>query len=139
VIDVGLTENIKKGMPVVFGNNLVGRIEIVRESYSVVITPYNPAFRALAKISETNANGLLSGNSDFLILEGVVISDTIPKDGVVTTKGEVDRDGLGLYPDIIMGRVTTISRSDTAPFQSAQVKPIIDFSKLIDVFVISEM
>jgi len=139
IINAGIRDGVKKGMTVIFQKYLIGKIESLSQNYSVVITPINPHFKVLAKLPETNANGILIGKSDFMIFDGVVITDTLKKDGIVVTKGEVDQKGIGIFPDIILGKISSISKNETSPFQSAEVVPIIDYSKLIDVFIIAQM
>lgn len=139
IINAGLSHNIKKGMTVIFQNYFIGKIDMVSKNYSVVITPYNQNLRVLAKFPETNANGIIIGQNDFLLLDGVVITDILKKDGIIVTKGEVGRDGIGIVPDVIIGRIHSISKNETAPFQSAQVIPGIDFSSLTNVFVVAQM
>ena len=139
IINAGIRDGVKKGMTVIFQKYLIGKIESLSQNYSVVITPINPHFKVLAKLPETNANGILIGKNDFMIFDGVVITDTLKKDGIVVTKGEVDQKGIGIFPDIILGKISSISKNETSPFQSAEVVPIIDYSKLIDVFIIAQM
>ncbi len=139
IINAGKKHGIKNGMTVIFEKYLIGKIETVGQNYSVVTTPVSTKFRVLAKLPETNANGLLIGRSDFMLFDGVVITDTLKNNGIIVTKGEVGRDGIGVVPDMIIGKITSISKNETSPFQSAEVKPMIDYSKLVDVFVISQM
>lgn len=139
IINAGKKDNMKKGMTVIYEKYLIGKIDAVGQNFSVVTTPISPKFRVLAKLPETNANGLLIGRSDFMLFDGVVITDTLKKDGLIVTKGEVGRDGIGVVPDMIIGKIISISKNETSPFQSAEVKPTIDYSKLIDVFVIAQM
>lgn len=139
IINAGNAQKIEEGMSVIFGKYLVGKVVVVSQNYSVVTTPFSDKFKVLAKLPETNANGILLGRSDFMLFDGVVITDTLKKDGVVVTKGEVDSRGIGVVPDLIIGKITSISKNETSPFQSAEVMPLIDYSKLIDVFVISKM
>lgn len=139
IINVGKKDNIKIGMTVIFEKYLVGKISEASQNFSVVTTPLDQNFRVLAKLPKTNASGLLVGRGDFMLLDGVLITDTLEKDGVIVTKGEVDSHGVGVVPDIIIGKITSISKNETAPFQSAEVTLLINYSKLTDVFVIGQM
>ena len=138
-VNAGRAEGISKNMTVIFEKYLVGKIEDVSEHFSVVITPYNPKFQVLAKLPETNANGIVIGRSDLILFDGVLITDQLKKGGVVVTKGEVDRDGIGVIPDMILGKISSISKRETAPFQSAQLEPPINYQKLTNIFIISKM
>lgn len=139
VINVGEVQNIQKGMNVISNKYLVGRVEKVTKNYSVVYTILNDKFQTLAKLPETNANGIIVGHSDFMIFDRVVITDTLKKNGIVVTKGEVGSDGIGILPDIIIGKISSISKDESQPFQSGEVVPILDFSRLTNVFVIQSL
>ena len=58
VINVGQKSQIKKGMAVIFQNNLIGKISAVSQNFSVVDTVLNSNFKALAKLPATNAYGI---------------------------------------------------------------------------------
>lgn len=139
VINAGKSKGIEKGMTVIFNKYLIGKVETVTQNFSNVITPFNPKFQVLAKLTDTNANGIVVGRSDLLLFDGVLITDQLKEGGIVTTKGEVDKEGIGVVPDIIIGKISSISKRETAPFQSAQLVPLVDFSKLTTVFVITKM
>jgi rod shape-determining protein MreC len=139
IVNAGKKDGIKKGMTVIYEKYLIGKIDSVGQNYSVVTTPISPKFRVLAKFPDTNANGLIVGRSDFMLFDGVVITDTLKNNGVILTKGEVGSDGIGVVPDLIIGKITSISKNETSPFQSAEVMPVIDFSKLTNVFIIAQM
>jgi len=139
VINAGDNQGIQKGMNVISNKYLVGKIEEVSENYSVVYTIINDKFQTLAKLPETNANGIIVGQQDFMIFERVVITDTLKEGGIVVTKGEVGQNGIGILPDIVIGTIKSISKNESQPFQSAEVAPILDFSKLTNVFVIMSL
>ncbi len=139
IINAGLREGVAKGMTVVFEKYLVGKVEEATSNYSVVMTPFSSRFQVLAKLDETGANGIVIGRGDLLLFDGVLITDILKKDGVITTKGEVDKNGIGVLPDMIIGKITSISKRETAPFQSAQLSPMLDYTKLTNVFVITKM
>ncbi len=138
-INVGKAEGIRVNMTVIYEKYLIGKISNASEHFSVVITPFNPKFQVLAKLPETNANGIVIGRSDLILLDGVLITDQLKKGSFVVTKGEVDKDGLGVIPDIIIGKISSISKRETAPFQSAQLEPLVDYQKLTNIFIISQM
>lgn len=139
VINVGKNQNIKEGMNVISNKYLVGKIEKVSENYSIVYTIINDKFQTLSKLPETNANGIIVGHQDFMIFERVLITDNLKKGGIVVTKGEVGQNGIGILPDIIIGKIRSISKNESQPFQSAEVVPILDFSRLTNVFVVQSL
>lgn len=139
VVNAGSSQGIQKGMAVIYEKYLIGKVVNASNKYSVILTPLNNSFQVLAKLSDTNANGLLLGNNDFMTLDRVVITDTLNKDSIVLTKGEVDNNGIGILPDLIIGKIVSVSKKETAPFQSAEVIPLVDYSRLTQVFIIKSM
>lgn len=139
VITAGESSHIQKGMSVIFGKYLVGKISQVSQKYSVVMTPLNPEFSVLVKLPQTGANGIIIGSNDFMVMNQVVITDTLEKDGIVVTKGEIKENGIGVFPDIIVGKIASISKNETSPFQSAEVVPLIDYSRITDLFIIASL
>lgn len=135
IIDKGENDGVKKGMAVVVGKNLVGKIETVSKKYSQIILPLNKNFTALGRSSDANTTGIVRGENDFILFDQVVITDSISIDEVITAKGEVDGDGIGLTPDLIIGKITSINKNESKPFQTAKIESLIPFSKLEIVFV----
>ena len=136
VIGLGEKDGIEKGMSVISQKYLVGKISAVSSNFSVVETVLNSNFQALVKIPETNSNGILKGSRDFMLLDKVVITDKLHEGVNVVTRGEVKGSGVGIFPDLIVGKITSVSKNETAPFQTAQIAPIIDLSRLTNVYVI---
>ena len=138
ILDQGEKSSIKKGMAVVLGHDLVGKIGKVTSYYSEVDLPKNKNFSTLAVSTDNNAPGILVGQEDFMLFGDVVITDTISKNETVITKGDVNSSGVGIPPGLIIGKIKTINNSETKPFQSAVVESLLDFKKLTTVFVITK-
>lgn len=134
ILDQGKNSNIKKGMGVVYGRYLVGKIKQVLDSFSQVETVFNPDFSTLASTSANNSSGVIKGRENFMMLDKVVATDKIDKDELVVTKGEFEGN-FGVPEGIIIGRIVSVSSSKSAPFQIAQVDNFIDYSKLQTVFI----
>lgn len=138
ILSVGTRSNIKKGMAVVSGNNLVGEIKNVSPYFSEVILVQNSNFSTLGVTSENNSPGIVKGEEDFIIFDHVVITDTISKNETVTTKGEQNGSGVGIPAGLIIGKITDVNKSETQPFQSGIVKSLVNFQKLSTVFVVTQ-
>lgn len=136
LLDQGSRNHIKKGMPVILKHDLIGKIGNVSPWNSELILPFNRNFSTLAVTSENNSPGIINGEEDFILLNHVVITDTISKNDIVVTKGEKDKNGVGVPPDLIIGKITALNKSETQPFQSAVVKSVVNFKKLTTIFVI---
>lgn len=138
VINKGTSQGVKLGMEVVEAKNLVGRIGKISAQYSVVVLPVNTNFETVGKTAENAADGIVQGEDDFILFNNIPITDTLKKGDAVLTKGDVNDQGIGLKPDIVIGKVASVSRIESKPFQTALIQSLIDYSKLTEVFVVLE-
>lgn len=136
VIDRGVSDGIKVNMSVLMQNNLIGKIARVETSYSQVLLLLNGAFTSLAKTSDTNAAGIVRGNDDFILLDHVSVNDTLNTGSILLTAGDIDDSGVGIPPDLVIGKIVSVNRSPSLPFQTAKVESSIKFGQLENVFVV---
>ena len=136
IIDQGERSGVARGMAVVLGSNLVGRVDKVSASYSKVSLPLNESFSTLAKTSENGSLGVVKGLDDFILLDRVAIKDKVVNGETVMTKGDVNDRGIGIPADFIVGRVVAIARNENLPFQTAKIQSPLPFARLTTVFVI---
>lgn len=139
IIDTGINQGIESGMAVIVGNTLVGTIHKTSQNISEVRTILHPEFSTIVKYPPTNARGIIRGFNSFMIMENVLITDTLEKDGIVVTMGELNNTNLGIPSDLNVGKIDSIERIDTATFQIAQIEPLVDYSQISNVFVITGM
>lgn len=138
ILDQGEKSNVKKGMAVVLGHELVGKIGKTAPYFSEVNLPRSKNFSTLAVSADNNTPGILVGQEDFMLFGDVVITDTISKNETIITKGDTDDSGIGIPPGLIIGKIKTVNKSETKPFQSAVVESLLDFKKLTTVFVLTK-
>ena len=133
-IDVGKKAGIKEGMPVVSSGMLVGKISEVHYSTSKVMLITNPNNVVNAMLQKTRAYGLIKGELGY----GLVM-ESIPQETKINISDMVITSGLGgNYPKgLIIGEVEEIVSKQGEIFQLATLKPILDFSSLEIVFVIT--
>ncbi len=136
ILDQGEKSGIKKGMAVITERLLVGKVGDITPWNSEAILVTNKNFTTLGITSKDNSSGIITGQEDFIIFEKVVITDSLSKGDTVLTRGELDPKGSGIPADLIIGKVDSVSKSETKPFQSAVVKSLINFNKLKTVFVV---
>jgi len=136
VIQAGRRDGVTVGSAVIYEKNLVGVIKKVTEHYAQVVLPTHYDFSTLARVAETNVLGVVRGEDDFIVFDNVAISEKLDKGAHILTKGEQDKNGNGLPPDLIIGRVEAVNKVENRPFQNAQVSPLIEYAKLQTVFVI---
>lgn len=139
IINAGVNQGVKNGMAVIVGNTLVGTVQNASSNISEVRTVLHSDFSTIVKYPKTNARGIIRGFNSFLILENVLITDSLEKDGILVTMGELNNSGIGVPSDINVGKINSIEKIETASFQTAQVEPLIDYSQISNVFIILGM
>lgn len=136
IIDQGENSGVKVGMAVIVKSNLIGKVEKTSENFSKVMLISSANFSTLARSSETDALGVVRGRQDFVLFENVSINDSIAQKQIVFTRGQINEDGFGIPPDLIIGEISQVDRNESLPTQSAKVDAQINISKLETVFVI---
>jgi rod shape-determining protein MreC len=134
IINRGSDDGLRRGMPVVTQQGLVGRISKVTASAATVQLITDASAKVNVRIEPSRAQALLQGE-----ITGEVSLDMIPQAAKVQVGDLVLTSGLGgNYPDnILIGQVTGVRRRDYDIFQQASVQPVVDFSQLEIVLVIT--
>ncbi|HEX2979431.1 MAG TPA: rod shape-determining protein MreC [Anaerolineaceae bacterium] len=134
IIDKGSDQGLRRGMPVVTEQGLVGRVEAVFASASRVqlITDASASVNVRLQNSETEA--VLTGS-----ITGDVTLDMIPQDAKIEVGDGIMTSGLGgNYPaNVFVGQVSSVRSQENELFQQASVQPIVDFSTLKVVLVVT--
>ena len=137
IIDKGKSDGIKPGEAVVYKDSVVGKISQVSVHLSVVTLITNKASTFAAQTSETKSLGVIIGlGNEAMLLTNVVLSDSLKKGDLVMTKGDINSQGIGYPPGLIVGKIIAIDKRSSALFQAAAVETQLDFSKLTQVFII---
>jgi len=137
IIDKGENDGLKKDMAVISGKNLVGKIGNVSKNFSQVMLVLHPQFTTLAKSSDSQAEGVIRGEGSFILLDTVAITDNLSKDAIITTKGDISQESIGIPQDLIIGKVVSLNKASSAPFQTAKVESFLSFPRLEIVFVMT--
>lgn len=145
IINRGSDDGLRRGMPIVTQQGLVGRVTAVTAkaarvqlitdpdvSVNVIIT--NPATDGNSGLQTSKAEAVLSGS-----LTGDVSLDMIPQDADVQPGDLVLTSGLGgnYIQNILIGQVSGVRQREYDLFQQASVQPVVDFSQLEVVLVIT--
>ena len=137
LINKGKKDGVLEGWPVITGEKvLLGRIGQVYSRFSEVILISNKKSSFDAKISDTEIYGIVKGEEKFKIY-----LDLIPKDkAIFEGKDVIITSALGgVYPQgLLVGEIKTISKSDTDPFQRAEITPFFNIKNLDYLFIITE-
>jgi rod shape-determining protein MreC len=137
VLDKGLRDGVRVGDAVVYKDNLLGKVVSVSDHISSVNLINNPSTSFTAKTLTTNALGIVKGQGgEDIIMDEILQSDSLKKDDLVLTKGDINKEGIGIPPDLIVGKIVSISKNPSDLFQKAKIKSNVDLSKLDKVFII---
>ncbi len=134
IINRGSDNGLRRGMPIVTSQGLVGRIAAVTASAARVELITDPGSSINVRLEPSGAQAVLQGQ-----ITGDVTLNMIPQSANVQTGDLVLTSGLGgnYPPNIIIGQVTGVRTRETDLFKQASVQPVVDFSQLEIVLVIT--
>jgi rod shape-determining protein MreC len=134
IIDHGSDDGIRFGMPVVTQQGLVGRVEAVTASASRVQLITDPGSIINVRMQSIKREAQLAGS-----ITGDISLISIPQDVVVNPGEILLTSGLGgnYPPDVLIGQVINATKKENELFQTASVQPIINFSTLRAVLIIT--
>jgi rod shape-determining protein MreC len=134
VINCGSDQGVRRGMPVVTAQGLIGRITAVTAGAARIQLINDPGSHINIRLKPTEAQAVLSGS-----LTGDITLDNIPQDAAIQAGDLVLTSGLGGdYPsNLLIGQVSGVQHRAYELFQNASVQPVADFSKLVIVLVIT--
>lgn len=134
IIDKGSNDGLRHGMPVVTQQGLVGRIDALISDASKIqlITDANSSVNI--KLQTAGVEGLVRGS-----VTGEISLDMVPVDSEVQIGDILMTSGLGgtYPPNIFVGQVLTMQSKQNVLFQTGSVQPVVDFSNLSAVLVIT--
>lgn len=134
IINRGSDDGIRRGMPIVTQKGLVGRIAAVTASAARVQLITDPATIINVLIEPTRADAVLRGQiTGNLTLEMIPQEITVQSGDLVLTSGL----GGGFPGDILIGQVSGVRSREQDIFQHATLQPVVDFSQLDIVLVIT--
>jgi len=134
-VDVGARDGIAENMPVITDRGLVGRVTAVGPNLAQVLMLIDPASAVNALIQNSRVTGLVRGNIDGTTLT----MERIPQNAKVNPGDIVLTSGLGgNFPDkLVIGQVTEVLKRDQDMFQTARIRPTVDFGKLETMLIIT--
>ncbi|MBI1855659.1 MAG: rod shape-determining protein MreC [Chloroflexi bacterium] len=134
IINRGSNDDIRRGMPVVTSEGLVGRVDAVIADAARVRLITDPASSVNVYLKNTKTNAMLIGSiTGDVSLDLISQSVTVQPGDLILTSGL----GGGFPPDLIVGQVVNVRKLAAELFQQATVQPAVDFSRLQIVLVIT--
>lgn len=134
IINRGSNDDIRRGMPVVTNQGLVGRVDAVIADAARVQLVTDPASSVNVYLQNADTTAVLYGS-----VTGDISLDLISQNVTVEAGDLILTSGLGGgYPaDLIIGQVVTVRALEFELFQQTTVQPAVDFSRLEIVLVIT--
>lgn len=134
IINRGSDDGLRRGMPVVTYQGLVGRVAAVSAGAARIQLITDPGSYVNVRLKPSQAEAALKGT-----VTGDVVLDNIPQDITVQAGDLVLTSGIGgSYPsNLIIGQVSGVKSRESDLFQTASVQLVVDFTKLDIVLVIT--
>ena len=133
IINRGSDDGLRKGMPVVTQQGLVGQIAAVTAGGARVQLINDPGATVNVLLQQSETEAVLTGDiTGGLNLELIPQSATVQAGDLIVTSGY----GGSFPANLLVGQVSTVRSNAYDLFQSASVQPAVDFSQLEIVLVI---
>jgi rod shape-determining protein MreC len=122
-------------MPVVTDQGLVGRVEAVISNAARVQLITDPSSTVNVRLEIAERDATLVGS-----VSGDLGLDLVAQDVNLEVGDILLTSGLGgAYPsDLLVGQILTVRKRDSDLFQQASVQPIVDFTSLKIVLVVTD-
>ena len=134
IIDRGSDDGLRKGMPVITQQGLVGSIAAVTAGAARVQLINDPGSSINVILQQSDVEAVLNGR-----ITGEIELNMISQNATIQPGDLVMTSGLGgNYPaNIVIGQVVSIRNEASSLFQTASVQPAVDFSQLEIVLIIT--
>ena len=134
MINKGRQDGVKKGMPVILGGNLVGKVIEDAAHVSKVALVVDFSTKIPAKIMRTREEGVVFGT----VVQGANACK-MKYVQQVQIGDEVISSGLGqIYPKgFLIGKVVAVEEKKNRLYKVAEIQPAVNFSSLEEVMVIT--
>ena len=133
IINRGSDDGLRRGMPVVTAQGVVGRVSGVIAGAARVQLLTDAGSTVNVTLQSSEAEAVLEGS-----LSGELVLTMIPQDVGVETGELLLTSGLGgnFPPNLLIGQVTGVRSRSFELFQTASVQPVVDFARMEIVLVI---
>jgi len=140
IIDKGTDDGLKKNMNVMAGEGLVGIITEVNKSYAKVRSIIDDDSNVYGTVLKNSENCVVTGNLN-LMNKGVIEVTGINGDVKIEDGAEVVTSQISdkYLPGILIGYVRDLKKDSSNITQGGYLSPVVDFSSLDMVFVITEV
>lgn len=134
-VDAGAEEGIKKGMPMVTADGLVGKVILAANGYSKVMPFFSTLFRVSAKLQKSNAFGIISWDGSSiqeLQLKYIPQTTNVEVGEIVVTSGYSNQ-----FPsNIPIGEVIRTVPEKGKETQTVYVDPFVNLYEIAEGFIV---
>ena len=134
IVDKGEQHGIEKNMGVVTHAGVVGRVVKTHPTVAIVLLLTDSNVAVPAMIQRGRDEGIVQGTA-----QGIIKMKYLPPLSPVQTGDNVVTSGLtGDFPrGVQIGQIRQVEKEDADLFQSVEIQPVVDFSKVEGVLVIT--
>ena len=134
ILDKGEQDGIKKNMGVITHAGVVGRVVKTHPTVAIVLLLTDSNVAVPAMIQRGRDEGIVQGTA-----QGIIRMKYLPPLSPVQTGDHVVTSGLtGDFPrGVSIGQIRRVEKEDADLFQSVEIQPIVDFSKVEGVLIIT--
>lgn len=143
LINKGSKDGILEGFPVITQQkSLLGRVIEVYDNFSRILLISNKKSSFDAKIlvspgeaggSDSDIAGVVKGGGSFKVFLNFVLQEEEIKEGDLVVSSALG----GTYPNgLLIGLIKEVKKSDTSPFQQAEISPFFNILSMERVFLI---
>jgi rod shape-determining protein MreC len=134
IINRGTRDGIREGMAVLAESNLVGRVIRVGPTSAQVMLITSDDSAISSRLQTSRDEGTVRGISETTMqMEMLNLNATVQNADLVITSGL----GGNLPPDLTVGQVISTQRLEAGTQQTAQIRSLVDFSRLEMVLVVT--
>jgi len=133
-LDAGESSGVRVNMPILTEDGLAGKVVATSSGYAVAQILLNREIRVSAKIERSRVDGIIrwDGGPALAMTDVAKTLDVRAGDVVITSEYST------YFPaGIRIGIVTSAHGSEGSLFQTVEVRPAVDFTRLEEVFVLA--
>ena len=141
LIDKGTDDGIKVDMNVLAGNGLVGRVTETGKNWARVTSIISDESCVSGLVLHSQDNIIVEGNKQLANQQYIYYTNLVDKDNVVEKGDKVVTSNISdkYLPGILVGYISTVELDSNNMTKSGYITPVVDFSHLSEVLVITEL
>ncbi len=133
VIDRGSVHGVEPGMAVVHSKGIVGQVASVSSNASRVLLVNDHSSGVDVVVQGSRARGVVEGAGERVCELKFITKETPVKEGDLIITSGMDR----VFPKgLIVGTIVDVDSQSGGLFQTVEVKPSVDFSRLEEVLIV---